>query len=205
MKANVKAREAGGEKRPRGRPRSERAKAAILSAARELLAELGPSGVTIEGVAARAGVGKPTIYRWWPDRYAVVMAALMESESPPQAPAHRARSALKSLRVQLRRMAAVFATGTGRAIAAMLAAAEQETEISRAFRNHFVLARREEGRALLREAIAAREICADIDVDVALDMIYGPLFFRLLLGHAPIDERFMERVLDHALHGLRYG
>ena len=204
MNANVKTREEGEAKRPRGRPRSERAKAEILAAARELLAELGPSGVTIEGVAARAGVGKPTIYRWWPDRHAVVMAALMESESPPQAPPRRASSPLRSLRAQLRRMAAVFATGTGRAVAAMLAAAEQETEISRAFRNHFVLARREEGRALLREAIAAREIRADIDIEVALDMIYGPLFFRLLLGHAPLDERFMERVLDHALRGLKH-
>src|SRR6185295_1474416 len=65
--------------RPRGRPRSAKARNAILHAARELLREGGPAGVTMEGVAARAGVGKPTVYRWWPDRHAVAMAALMDT------------------------------------------------------------------------------------------------------------------------------
>jgi AcrR family transcriptional regulator len=188
--------------RARGRPRSEQLKQAALQAARELLAEGGLGAVTMEGVAARAGVGKPTVYRWWPDRHAVAMAALMEAplEAPP---GPRARTALRALREQLRAVANRFSTATGRQIATMIAAADSETELARAFRSHFVLARREEGRRLLELAAERGEIRGGLDVDVALDLIYGALFFRLLMGHAVLDERFTDRVLDEFLRGLK--
>jgi AcrR family transcriptional regulator len=187
--------------RPRGRPRSVKARSAILRAARELLAEGGPAAVTMEGVASRAGVGKPTVYRWWPDRHAVAMAALMEGESPHTA--RRApRSAILALRQQLRTIAERFATPTGRHVATMIAASDLETEFSKAFRNHFVLARRAEGRVLLEQAIREGDLRSDLDVEVALDLLYGPLFFRLLMGHAPHDASFTDEVLSHALRGL---
>jgi AcrR family transcriptional regulator len=188
--------------KPRGRPRSEAARQAILQAARALLAEGGPGSVTMEAVAARAGVGKPTVYRWWPDRHAVAMAALMDEE-PAQDGGGTRKSALAELRAQLRAIARRFATSTGRHVASMIAASESASELSKAFRNHFVLARRTEGKALLERAIADREVRGDLDVEVALDLLYGPLFFRLLMGHAPLDERFMDRVLDDALEGMR--
>ncbi|MET0152601.1 MAG: TetR/AcrR family transcriptional regulator [Candidatus Binatia bacterium] len=189
-------------RRARGRPRSAKARSAILRAARDLLAEGGPAAVTMEGVAARAGVGKPTVYRWWPDRHAVAMAALIEGEAP-QAPGRAPRSAIRALGQQLRTIAERFATPTGRHVATMIAASDLETEFSKAFRNHFVLARRAEGRALLEQAIRDGEVRADLDVEVALDLLYGALFFRLLMGHAPLDESFMDEVLRHALRGLR--
>ena len=156
----------------------------------------------MEGVAARAGVGKPTVYRWWPDRHAVAMAALMEGEAP-KSRGKSPRSATQALRQQVRAIAERFATRTGRHVAAMIAASDTETELSKAFRNHFVLARREEGRALLAQAIRAREVRKDIDVEVVLDLLYGPLFFRLLIGHAALDEDFTDGVLAHALRGLK--
>jgi len=186
---------------PRGRPRSPQAKKAILRAARELLAEGGPAAVTMEGVAARAGVGKPTIYRWWPDRHAVAMAALMEGETE-DVPGRARTSAIRALRHQLRTIAERFSTPMGRHVTTMIAASDTETELSKAFRNHFVLARRTEGRALLERAIRDGEVRRGLDVEVALDLLYGPLFFRLLIGHAPLDVRFMDQVLAHALRGL---
>jgi AcrR family transcriptional regulator len=185
----------------RGRPRSEKARKAILRAARELLREGGPAAVTMEGVAARAGVGKPTVYRWWPDRHAVAMAALMEGEAEA-APSRAPRSALQALRRQLATIAERFATPTGRHVTTMIAASDSETEFSKAFRNHFVLARRVEGRVLLEQAIREKEVRRELDVEVALDLLYGPLFFRLLMGHAPLDAAFVDRVLAHALRGL---
>ena len=158
--------------------------------------------MTMEGVAARAGVGKPTVYRWWPDRHAVAMAALIEGEAP-RAPGRPPRAAIRALGQQLRTIAKRFATPTGRHVATMIAASDLETEFSKAFRNHFVLARRAEGRALLEQAIRDGEVRADLDVEVALDLLYGALFFRLLMGHAPPDESFMDEVLRHALRGLR--
>lgn len=187
--------------RPRGRPPSARARAAILEAARELLSEGGPGAVTMEGIAARAGVGKPTIYRWWPDRHAVTMAALMEHGDEDR-PDQRSRSPRESLRRQLRAVAERFSTPVGRHVTAMLAASDPESELAKAFRNHFVLARRAEGRELVRQAIVAGELRPDVDVDVALDLLYGAMFFRLLLGHAPLDARFADQALEQTLRGL---
>ena len=155
----------------------------------------------MEGVAARAGVGKPTVYRWWPDRHAVAMAALMEGEAEA-APSRAPRSAQQELRPQLETITDRFATPTGRPVTTMTAASDSETEFSKAFRNHFVLARRAEGRVLLEKAIRDKEVRRDLDVEVALDLLYGPLFFRLLMGHAALDASFVDRVLTHALRGL---
>lgn len=85
----------------------------------------------------------------------------------------------------------------------MLAAAAEETEISKAFRNHFVLARRDEGRQLLEDAKRFGEIRRDCDLEVVLDAIYGALFFRLLLGHAALNTQFVKRLLVVVLRGLR--
>ncbi|MGQ0641080.1 MAG: TetR/AcrR family transcriptional regulator [Gemmatimonadaceae bacterium] len=186
---------------PRGRPRSAAARQAILDAARTLLEEGGLGAVTIEGIAARAGVGKPTIYRSWPNAHAVAMAALIDT-APSTTAKPSARRALAALRRQLRHISEVFATRTGRSITHILAAAEPETELSKAFRHHFIMARREEGRALLKAAIAEGQLRRDIDIDIALDLIYAPIFYRLLVGHAPLDARFTDAVLRHAVQGL---
>jgi AcrR family transcriptional regulator len=192
------------EPRGRGRPRSDKSRLAILQAARELIEENGPAGLTMEAIAARAGVGKPTIYRWWPDRHSVAMAALMNSESSAPA-ASRSRSALSSLAKQMRSVVEVFTTPVGRNVAAMIASADRDSEISKAFRNHFVLTRRDEGRALLLKAIEAGEIRSDVNVEITLDMLYGALFFRLLMGHAPLDDALVKQVIAEALSGLRTG
>ena len=84
MKPSVKpGSKSKAEPKSRGRPRSTKAMKAILRAARKLLKEGGPAAVTMEAVAEHAGVGKPTLYRWWPNRHAVMMAALMEEEESP--------------------------------------------------------------------------------------------------------------------------
>jgi len=84
----------------------------------------------------------------------------------------------------------------------MLASAEPETELAKSFRHHFILARREEGRTLLARACAAGEIDAGIDIEVALDLLYAPVFYRLLVGHGPLDVAYTDAVLDRALAGL---
>lgn len=156
----------------------------------------------MEAVASRAGVGKPTVYRWWPDRHAVAMEALMEGEGEVAAIEPK-DSAILALREQLRIIAERFATPTGRHVASIIAAADADSELSKAFRGHFVLARRAEGRALLERAIRDGEVRGDLALEIALDLLYGPLFFRLLLGHAPLDAAFVDRLLDTALEGLR--
>lgn len=188
--------------RARGRPRDEGARAAVLAAARVLLEEGGLTAVTMDRLAARTGVGKPTIYRSWPNAHAVALDALLQSAA--LLPAVRESTApLKDLRRQLRKIAALFATPTGRSVAQMIAAAQSETELAKVFRHRFMLASREEGRRLLARAISAGEVRATLDMEAALDLIYAPLFFRLLVGHGPLDRKFVDAVLDHALDGLR--
>jgi AcrR family transcriptional regulator len=190
------------ESRPkRGRPRSELAHAAILRAARELLERGGPGAVSMEAVAALAKVGKPTVYRHYPDRHAVAMAALMEAQS--ERPARKpAAHTLDTLRAQLKAIVERFKTPSGRHVAALIAASDSDTELSKAFRNHFVLARRSEGLALLAEAMRRGELRADLDAEVAVELLYGPLFFRLLTGHAPLNASFVDKLVDTALRGF---
>jgi len=186
----------------RGRPRSETARASILAAARALLEERGLTGVTMEGIAARASVGKPTVYRYWPNAQAVAMDAFLESaEDVPEKA--RAESPLTTLRRHLRGIAAAFSSPAGRSTAAMIAAAQNDSELAKVFRNRFIMQSRQRGRALLELAAAKREIAAPADVETALDLIYAPLYFRLLVGHGKLDPAFADGVLELALRGLR--
>ena len=185
----------------RGRPPSKAAREAILRAARELLDEGGLLSITMEGVAARAGVGKPTVYRHWSNRYEVAMAALIEASRSAEAP-RMPDAPLRALRQQLHGLADLFTSSTGRNVAAVLASGYGETELSKAFRLYFVQARRDEGRALLELAIARDELRADVNLEVALDLIYGPIFYRLTMAHAPIDARFVDDLLGEVLTGI---
>lgn len=185
----------------RGRPPSEAARRAILKAARELLDEGGLLSVTMEGIAARAGVGKPTVYRHWSNRYEVTMAALMDATSDAEAPS-LPDAPLEALRQQLLGLAGLFTSATGRNVAAMLVSGYGETALSKAFRIYFVQARRDEGRDLLRQGMARGELRADIDLEVALDLIYGPVFYRLTMAHAPIDAGFVDILLQEVLAGI---
>ncbi|AWZ00163.1 putative HTH-type transcriptional regulator [Rhodobiaceae bacterium] len=190
------------EKPKRGRPRSEAARRAILDAAAGLLEEGGISAVTMEAVAARAKVGKPTIYRSWPNAQALAMATLMEADTA-QTNVQETASPLADLERQLLKVVEKFATKRGSQVRLMLAAAEQDSEIAKGFRNQVILKSRVEGHDLLTRSIAAGDIRADADIEIALDMIYGPLFYRVLIGHLPLDETFAKGLLREVLRGLQ--
>lgn len=184
----------------RGRPRSEAARRAILDTALALLAEHGVAAVTMERIAARAGVGKPTIYRTWPNAHAVLMAALIDAVDPPLPPPEAA-DALEALRDQLRQMADLFSTRLGRSITAVHAAADTHTEVLEAFRQHFFLAPRWEGRELLSRAIRRGEVRRDLDVELALDLLYAPIWYRVVV-HGSVDAAFSDAVLRQVIEGL---
>jgi AcrR family transcriptional regulator len=194
-------------KLPRGRPANPKVKLAILRAAAQILDAGGIGAVTMEAVAERAGVGKPTVYRWFADRHAVAMAALMAIDDDADITSSGkiiaiSQSPIRTLRKQLHSIVARFATSSGRHVASMIAAADRESEMAKAFRNHFVLTRRTEGRTLLQQAISVGDVRKDINIEVVLEAIYGPLFFRLLLGHAPLDAAFVDKLLHELMHGI---
>ena len=190
------------KKPARGRPRDPAIRRKILNAARELLNEGGMSAVTMEAMAAKAGVGKPTIYREWPNAQSVAMEAFLETTKPPEQERKRGK-ALDALREQLRSIIKTFSTPIGRNTAMMIAAAQNDSELAKIFRNRFIMGRREEGRGILRAAVQAGELRSDIDYEVTLDLIYAPLFFRLLIGHGPLDNAYADAILDASLKGLK--
>ncbi|RVO38033.1 TetR/AcrR family transcriptional regulator [Sinorhizobium meliloti] len=184
----------------RGRPPNQLAQATILKAAHDILTEDGFGRLTVEAVAARSGVGKPTIYRLWANASELAMAALMSGD--PGIFAEGGTSLRSALAGQMRSLIQAFATTRGRQIAMTLAAADPESEFTKAFRNQVILSSREAGRAMLLEAAARGEITLQQDLEVLLDMIYGPVFYRLLVGHRPLDTGFADSIVAIALEAV---
>lgn len=178
----------------RGRPRSVQARDRALRAAHDILMTEGFGRLSIEAVAARSGVGKPTLYRNWANAQELAMAALVANPFPePQGEGATARVRLTT---QMRGLVNAFATTRGRQVALALASADPESEFTKAFRNKVILASREKGRAILEAAIEGGELAPPPDLETLLDMIYGPIFYRLLVGHRPLAPQFADAIVE---------
>ena len=186
----------------RGRPRSEKASQAILEAAADLLLENGLAAVSMDAVAARAGVSKATIYRWWPTKETLALDALYHEWAavPPPRDTGSLRGDLLSLLRPWVRLAGK--RPYGRAIAALITEAQTNPEFAREYRERFLAPRRDLARAVLRRAIDRGEIPASTKIEVTLDLLYGPVYHRLLHGHAPLNDRFIRDVIDTTLGGI---
>jgi AcrR family transcriptional regulator len=186
----------------RGRPRSSEADRAILDAAVSLLDERGLAGMSIEEVAARAGVSKATIYRRWPSKGLLALDAFVgqfQSRQPqPDTGSLRGdlRAALGSW------VEAVTTTPAGRMLRGLIAEAQHDDSLRTAWRDRVLEPLRVRHRALLDRAIARGEIQADVDQEVVLDLFFGAAQHRLLLGHLPLSEDFINRVVDIILDGI---
>jgi AcrR family transcriptional regulator len=179
----------------RGRPRSQAARDAILRAAHEILVADGLGRLTIEAVAERARVGKPTIYRYWKNAQELAMAALMAGQ-PSAMPTEAKGASRERLRQQMDKLLSIFASTRGRQIALTMAAADPDSEMAKAFRTRVMLEQREEGRVILTMAERNGEIRLDTDIETILDMLYAPVFYRLLVGHLPLTPAFGRDVVD---------
>jgi len=192
----------GNGKRPPGRPRSEEARLAILSASLKVLAKTGFSDFTIEEVAERAAVGKATVYRWWPDKAALVADAFANSTvSKLHFP--DTGSIYTDLSQQMRQLIRVFRSRRGRIVAAILAAGQSEREVLTAFRDRFMMPRRQEAYVTVDRAIARGELRRNIDRDLLLDSLYGPVYMRFLIQHDPLTPEFVDHLCEMVLRGAR--
>ena len=189
-------------KRKPGRPPSEAARRSVLDTAYRIVMSEGVGRLTIERVATESGVSKPTIYRTWTNAQDLAMAAFM-AQPQSDAPASRASSARNALRAHLRGVIEVFATPRGRQITLTMASADPESELAKAFRNQVILKSREAGRRLIEQAVASHEIRLDTKVEAVLDMLYGPVFFRLLTGHQPLSLQLAEHLVETLFDGVK--
>ncbi len=189
------------EKRP-GRPRSDKSREAILDATRKMLMHTPLRDISIEAVAKRAGVGKTTIYRWWPHKAALVMEAFLAQPGLqnilPTTP-----GADDALKVQLEKLIRQLRGQNGRIVANIIAEAQAEPEALRLLNESFMNERVEN---LRRHLVSGKEqglFSIDLDVDMAVDQLLGPVFYRLLTNTDGLDERFNGHYPEQAVNTLR--
>jgi len=192
----------GGVQR-RGRPRSEKAREAILTAAAELLLTRGLGAVSMDAVAERAGVSKATIYRWWPTKETLALDALHQEWATSRPPASETGALRTDLLSLLRPWVRVIAKRPyGRVIAALVIEAQTNPTFAEQYRAGFVEPRRAQARSILLRAIERGELPATTNIELALDLLYGPVYHRLLHGHAPLNDRFLRDLVDTVVAGL---
>jgi AcrR family transcriptional regulator len=188
--------------RGRGRPRSEESERAILDATRSLLKEAGFAALTIDEVARRASVGKSTIYRRWPTKGTLVFEAFrleMLAQQPRVNTGSLRGDLLATLRSWIR---AVKGTDTGRTLVGLISEVHGDPELASVWVERFVTPVRAQHRLLFERAIGRGEIAPSVNIDVALDLMFGPAYLRLMQAHLALDDRFARSVVDTIIDGL---
>jgi AcrR family transcriptional regulator len=191
------------EKRAPGRPRSEESRQSILRSTLKLLKEPGGfSELSIEAIAADANVGKTTVYRWWPTKAALVADAFSTSaDGELQFP--NTGFVERDMSLQMRRLIRVFRSQRGKVVAALLAGGQSDPELIEAFRERFLWPRRKQAYETLRRGMDRGELSSDLDLDVVLDSLYGPIYMRFLIRHEKLEEGFADQICAVVLGGLK--
>jgi AcrR family transcriptional regulator len=199
---------AAGRREPhpgRGRPLSEDTERAILQATSELLAERGLAAMTIEEVAARARVGKASIYRRWPTKGTLAFDAFvtdfLERQPVPDTGSLR-DDLLGLLRSWVR---AVRQSTTGRTLKGLIGEVQRDPELADAWRDRFVAPLRRRLHAVLQRSIERGELVPDANTGLLLDLLFGPAYHRLLHGHLPLNDAFIEDVVAAVMAAVEAG
>jgi AcrR family transcriptional regulator len=182
------------------RRRSIRSHQAILAATTQLLAEVGYTALTIEGVATRAGVGKATVYRWWPSKGALVIEAM--STALDMVPVPESGDLRKDLLAVGKGIVQTLAhTPAGTVIPALAADIMHDPEMAEQFRNQMIRPRRSAVTQILRRAADRGELPADLDIDLLLDVYAGAVFYRVLVSGEPVTDLLAEQLVSLLLDG----
>lgn len=185
----------------RGRPRDEDARRRILHAALELMEASAFPQVTAEAIAARAGTSKATLYRWWPNKAAVVIDAFREMVVP-ELPLRDTGSLARDLTAQTRNFARVLSGPGGRMLRSFVIAARSDPEVAAAFRSIWSDPRRREAKSILRRKQTTGQLRKDADLDLVLDSLYGPLYYRFLVKNDPPTPKYAESLAALIIQGL---
>jgi AcrR family transcriptional regulator len=190
----------GEQPRRPGRPRSEVARKAILAATLELASELGPRGLRMEAIAKRAGVSKETLYRWWRSKGEVVLEALAE-RGDETIPISDTGSLPRDLRIFLRASVDSADPTVERLLRALASEAAQDPTMAALIRDNFLMRRRSALATILTRAVTRGEL-SRANAGMALDFVYGSLWYRLIFDIAPLDYAWADGVAK-AIAALR--
>ena len=187
-------------KRAPGRPRSEDARKAILRSTLKLLQETGFPDLSIEAIAAHADVGKATVYRWWPNKASLVAEAFSHS-ADEELRFPNTGSVRDDVSIQMKHLVRVLRGRRGRIVAALIGGGQSDPELIEAFRDRFMLPRRQEAYQTLRRGIARRELPEDLDLDLTLDTLYGSLYMRFLIRQTGLTDDYVDEVVALVFDG----
>ena len=179
-----------------GRPRSETTRHRILAATMRLLEEQTVQSLTIEAIAREAGVGKATIYRWWDSKALVVIDAFMEHHTV-KTPMPQDLPPAEALAIHFTSLVHEYSGWSGRIVAQIIAEGQADPTVLRELRGRFHNSRRAVVRDVLERWRATEQIRTPVNIEILSDLIYAPVYMRLLVGHAPLDEEFAREHLHY--------
>jgi AcrR family transcriptional regulator len=171
----------------KGRQRSPESEAAVLGATAELMKTTPLRDLTIEQIARRAGVGKATIYRWWSSKAAVALDAYLKLMARDVAIPNTG-SFLQDITLQLQSVTRFYKSKEGSAFRQFLAEAQSDPQFQQIFLDRFLSPHRVTIRSIWDRGVDRGEIVPDVDIDMAMDIVYGPMIFRLLAGHGELND-----------------
>ena len=152
--------------------------------------------MSINEIAEHAGVSKPTIYRWWPSKAAVVFDAL-EREIKAGSPPPNTGTAYGDVRIQMQRVAKLMNSPLRAILRELIAETFGDDDVAEQFRTLFFAERRRQGAATVQAGIDRGELRPDLDLEVIGDLLYSPLWMRMIIGHQPLTPKAVDKLLDH--------
>jgi len=185
-----------------GRPRSEETRKSILSAAYGLLLENGFQNVTVDGIAERSGVSKATIYKWWPNKAAVVLDGFFE-ESEEVLHIPDTGTVKKDLLIQAKNLADFLTSPKGKVITELIGEGQFDQNIAEEYRRRYFSPRRLMSRQIFVRGIERGELREDLDIGLSIDLIFAPIFYRLLITGESLDMNYIKNLIDYAFCGLK--
>jgi AcrR family transcriptional regulator len=184
-----------------GRPRDEEVRKRILDSAAQLLEERCFEEITVDAIAEQSGAGKATIYRWWPNKAAVLIEAFRERIAQ-EMPFPDTGDFRQDVRQQLQDFTEIIYWGRrAKVFRSFIAGAQADPEIAKAFRELWIRPRRAEAKKLFERHIAEGIADASLDPDLAVELVFSPLYYRLLTGWGEITPEYLDRLVDTALRG----
>jgi AcrR family transcriptional regulator len=175
----------------------------ILQATRELLIELGVGRLTVERVAARAGVAKTTIYRRYRSKHDLALAVLLRMVNQIVSVPDRGDTRTELIEFVNGAVTVLGSTLMGRVMQGLVSDLATDSTLAEAFRGQIVAARLTEVRRLLDQGIARGDLRSDLDYELVHELLFGPVYYRLLLSGAPLDAALAQRIVDAVMPALR--
>lgn len=186
----------------KGRPRDIATEKAILAASYDLLLENGFGTITVEKIAERAKVSKATIYKWWPNKAAVVMDGFL-SAAMARLPVPDTGSVIDDIVIQVSNLASFLTSREGKVINELIAEGQFDVKLAGEYRARYFNPRRLDSRRILERGVQRGELKKDLDIELCIDLFYGPLFYRLLVTGEKIDEVFIKTLIQYAFEGIQ--